>query len=121
MASTSRSLIFWLVLAFTAGLALALFRADLGHIVRPAMGVLMIGCGLFFIFGRVFEGPAAPDVERAFRRWQTGFGSGEIAFGVSQLLPMGWWSTAGMFLAAALITGTHLATRREMKALRSQL
>jgi hypothetical protein len=115
-----RSLTFWLVLAFTAGLALALLRVDLGHIVRPAIGVMMMAVG-FFIFGSVFEGPrTAPAVEHALRRWQTGFGTGQIIFGVSQLLPMGWWSTACVFLAAAVMVGAQLATRREIAGLTSQ-
>jgi hypothetical protein len=120
MGAMFRSLIFWLVLAFTAGLVLALLRVDLGHIVRPAIGAMMIVAGLFFIFGRVFEGPrAGPAIEHALRRWQTGFGTGQIILGVSQLLPMGWWSTACGFLGVAVMIGTHLATRGEMKALRT--
>jgi hypothetical protein len=117
MGGQHSKLFFWLGLALTAGLVLALMRADLAYIVRPAIGLMMIAAGLFFIFGRMFEGPAAPDVERIFRRHFTGLGVGQVLFGISQLLPMGWGSTACMFLAAVVMPGTWLATRREMAAL----
>ena len=122
MGEKQKARMFWgmLGVAFAGGLALALFRPDVGHIVRPAIGVMMIAAGLVFMFGRVFEGPAAPDVERIFRRWQVGFGAGQMVFGASQLLPMGWGSTACMLLATIVLVGSHLATRREMAALASR-
>lgn len=119
MGGKHRALIVGLVLAFVAGLALALLRADLAYIVRPAMGLLMIACGLFFIFGRVFEGPVSPDLERVFRRSHRGYGVGLILFGASHLLPMGWWSTPGILLAAIVMVWMLRATRREMAAVES--
>jgi hypothetical protein len=90
-------------LAFIAGLVLALLRADLFHVIRPAMGLLMIAAGLFLTFGQVFVEPPVTDAQHALRRRIAGGGVGQVVFGIANLLPSGWESTACLFLAAAII------------------
>jgi hypothetical protein len=90
-------------LAFVAGLVLALVRADLVHLIRPAMGLLMIPLGLFLMFGRMFVEPPATGAQHALRRRIAGGGVGQVVFGIANLLPSGWESAACLFMAAAII------------------
>jgi hypothetical protein len=83
--NTARWIVCLVVISFGAGIWAA-FTPSVGHLVKPSAGVLLIIAGLVLL-SPFATSPPIDERQRRVRRGISVMGTGNILFGVAQLVP----------------------------------